>query len=72
MYSLGVTLLETVTGLRAYNAMAYEKLRSICDEKRLIDLIDMMLEEDEEKRPCFKQLMIIMEKDFKMEMENVA
>lgn len=25
----------------------------------------MMLEEDEDKRPCFKQLMILLEKDFK-------
>lgn len=47
VYSLGVTLLQTITGLRNYNNLAYEKLRQICPDKKLVELIDMMLEQDE-------------------------
>lgn len=29
-----------------------------------------MLEDDEEKRPCFKQLMMLIEKDFRQVLEK--
>lgn len=53
VYSLGVTLLETITGHRSYNHEAQLKLYTQCDNKKLVNLIQMMLQEKEELRPCF-------------------
>ena len=44
VYSLGVTLLEICTNFRTYNEEAKKTLHNICEEKFLISLIDMMLE----------------------------
>lgn len=43
VYSLGVTLLEVITGSRNYNNGGYDKLREVCEDPRLINLIDVML-----------------------------
>ena len=68
MYSLGVTLLEIITGTRKDTHESRLELERLCEDKLLFRLIDMMLEVDEERRPCFKQLhMLLLEEGFATE-----
>lgn len=60
VYSLGVTLLEIIVGSRRYNHESRAELEQVCTHKLLFRLIDMMLEENEESRPCFKQLQMVL------------
>ena len=64
VYSLGITLVEILTRNRNYSPYIHENLKRMCTEKILVDIIDMMLEEEEEKRPCFRELIMILKRDY--------
>lgn len=63
VYSLGVTLLEIITGSRKYNEESRAKLEEHSPNKLLFRIIDMMLEENEDRRPCFKQLLMLLQEE---------
>lgn len=42
----------------------------MCDKKIIVDLLDMMLREEEEERPCFKRLKLAIKRDYNEYVEN--
>lgn len=62
VYSFGITLVEFLTGSNNYSIEVSEKLRRDKIDERLIKIIESMLDVDESRRPCFKELRALIEK----------
>lgn len=54
-----------MTGDKIYNKNVYRYLLKICNQRIIVDLIDMMLTDEEEERPNFKTLKYVIMRDHK-------